>query len=41
MREYPHSRSFDGVRILSQYRGMEAGLHHAEAFCLLREIKNI
>jgi len=39
VREYPHSRSLEGVRILAQYRGLEAGLKYAEAFCLIRGIE--
>jgi len=39
IKDYPHSRSVQGVRILSQYRGLEAGLEHAEAFCLVRKIQ--
>jgi LmbE family N-acetylglucosaminyl deacetylase len=35
-REYPHSRSPEGVRILAQKRGIEAGLEAAEAFTLIR-----
>lgn len=39
MRLFPHSRSFDGVRILAQYRGLESGLSAAEAFHLVRRIE--
>ncbi len=39
IKKYPHPRSPEGVRILSQKRGMESGLEYAEAFMLLREIK--
>lgn len=39
MREYPHSRSEQGVRILAQYRGLESGLRAAEAFRLIRKIQ--
>lgn len=38
MREYPHPRSVEGVRILAEYRGMEVGRKLCEAFCLIREI---
>ncbi|MBU0546247.1 PIG-L family deacetylase [Patescibacteria group bacterium] len=38
MRPYPHSRSLEGVRILAQYRGLEAGIKFAEAFHLERRI---
>ena len=37
MREYPHSRSFDGVRIQAQHRGLESGLKFVEAFRLIRK----
>lgn len=39
IREYPHSRSAEGLKILAQYRGLEAGLKFAEAFHLERSIK--
>ncbi|MFH2001412.1 MAG: PIG-L deacetylase family protein [Planctomycetota bacterium] len=38
MRLHPHSRSLEGVRILAQYRGLEAGVRFAEAFHLERRI---
>lgn len=38
MRPYPHARSLEGVRILAQYRGLEAGCAFAEAFHLERRI---
>lgn len=38
IREYPHSRSSEGVEILARYRGLEAGFEFAEAFCLVRKI---
>lgn len=34
MREYPHPRSVEGIRVLSRMRGMEVGLEAAEAFML-------
>lgn len=37
-RQYPHPRSLEAIRILSQKRGVEAGLKHAEAFMTIREI---
>lgn len=37
MRSYPHSRSLEGVKILAAWRGLEAGMAAAEAFCLIRE----
>lgn len=39
LREYPHSRSLEGVEILSKYRGMESGLKAAEAFQIIRTVK--
>ena len=39
IREYPHSRSIEGIKILAQYRGLEAGLKYAEAFILVRKIE--
>ena len=38
IRDYPHPRSLEGMKILAQKRGLEVGLKFAEAFCLLREI---
>ena len=38
IREYPHPRSAEGLRILAQYRGLESGLKLAEAFCLIKKI---
>lgn len=38
VREYPHPRSVEALRIHTQYRGIQAGLQHAEAFVLIREI---
>jgi N-acetylglucosamine malate deacetylase 1 len=32
MREWPHPRSYKGVEILSNYRGMQSGVPQAEAF---------
>ncbi len=32
IRDFPHSRSEVGIRTLSQYRGMQAGVNYAEAF---------
>lgn len=36
LRKYPHPRSTQGVKILAQYRGMEAGYKYAEAFQVIR-----
>src|SRR6185503_7438626 len=38
MRDYPHSRSLEAIRILAQYRGVKVGLKFAEAFKLVRKI---
>ena len=38
MREYPHPRSLEGVKILAKLRGMAVGADSAEAFELVREI---
>jgi N-acetylglucosamine malate deacetylase 1 len=38
IRDYPHPRSAEGIKILAQYRGLESGLKFAEAFCLVRKI---
>ncbi len=38
IRDYPHPRSVEGIKILAQYRGLESGLEFAEAFCLIRKI---
>lgn len=34
MREFPHPRSLEGIKILAHARGMEVGLNVAEAFCI-------
>lgn len=39
LKEYPHPRSLEGIKILAQKRGMEVGKKYAEAFVLIREIK--
>jgi len=39
IRDYPHSRSVEGIKILAHFRGLQCGLRFAEAFKLLREIK--
>ena len=38
MREYPHPRSYEGVKILAQYRGLAVGRKYVEAFSLGRNI---
>lgn len=39
LRDYPHPRSIEGVRVLAQYRGIEVGLKAAEGFQVIRAIK--
>lgn len=39
LKEYPHPRSQEGIKILAQKRGMEVAKKYAEAFMLVREIK--
>jgi len=36
IRKFPHSRSAEGARCLSQYRGMQIGVNYAEAFYVNR-----
>ena len=38
MREYPHSRSYEAIKILAQYRGFTIGRKYVEAFMLGRTI---
>lgn len=37
MKEFPHPRSAKGIEVLAQKRGMEIGMHAAEAFLSLRD----
>lgn len=39
LRDYPHSRSLEGVEILAKYRGLESGIKFAEAFHVIRIVK--
>lgn len=39
LREYPHIRSLEGLKIKDQMRGMQSGLENAEAFNVVRIIK--
>jgi len=41
LREYPHPRSVEGIKIKAMQRGMEVGLKYAEAFELIRWIENL
>ena len=38
LKKFPHPRSLKGITVLSEKRGMEAGLENAEAFVLVKEI---
>jgi len=38
IRQFPHPRSIEGIRVLAKLRGMEAGLKVAEAFSLALHI---
>lgn len=40
MRTFPHPRSYEGVRLLAQKRGMEVGFRYAEAFEVLRNLRD-
>jgi len=39
IRDYPHPRSIDGIKVLAKKRGLEVGLEFAEAFTLIRAIE--
>lgn len=38
LREYPHPRSLEGLRLLARERGLSVGLEAAECFQLVREL---
>jgi LmbE family N-acetylglucosaminyl deacetylase len=38
LREYPHPRSPEGIKVLAQYRGMQSGYKYAEAFKIIRSL---
>jgi len=38
IKNYPHPRSLESIKILAQKRGIESGLKVAEAFIIIREI---
>ena len=38
LREYPHPRSLEGIKIKAKQRGMEVGFCYAEAFELIRRV---
>lgn len=39
MRDYPHTRSFEGIENLSRLRGNQVGLRQVEAFEIIRKIQ--
>ncbi|MEQ9716419.1 MAG: PIG-L deacetylase family protein [Candidatus Asgardarchaeum sp.] len=39
LREYPHPRSLEGVKLNAKYWGMKVGLKHAEAYKVVRILK--
>lgn len=39
LREYPHPRSLEGVKLNAKYLGMKVGLNYAEAFKTVRIVK--
>ena len=39
LREYPHPRSLEGVKLNAKYWGMKVGLEHAEAYKVVRILK--
>ena len=39
LREFPHPRSIEGIKIKAKQRGMEAGLRYAEAFEVVRDVR--
>jgi len=39
MRDFPHPRSIEGIKILAQKRGMESGCSYAEAFQIIRMLR--
>ncbi len=38
MRDYPHTRSLEAIKVMAQHRGVKVGLKFAEAFQLIRKI---
>jgi len=40
LKDYPHPRSLEAIKVLAQKRGIESGLKLAEAFQIIKEIKN-
>jgi LmbE family N-acetylglucosaminyl deacetylase len=40
LRKYPHPRSLQHIEELAKFRGVRCGLSFAEAFCLVRSVKD-
>ncbi|MFA5317874.1 MAG: PIG-L family deacetylase [Patescibacteria group bacterium] len=40
LRDCPHPRSIEGVKVLAKYRGMEVGYKYAEAFQVIRNLND-
>jgi LmbE family N-acetylglucosaminyl deacetylase len=40
LRKYPHPRSLEGIRILAKKRGLEVGFYYAEAFEVVRILRD-
>lgn len=40
VKQFPHPRSAESIRALAMHRGATVGFHYAEAFMLIRDIKN-
>jgi len=40
MKEYPHSRSLESIRVFSQYWGTRVGKYFAEPFILVRSVRD-
>lgn len=38
MRDFPHPRSYEGVKALAKVRGMTVGVPYAEAFEIIRRV---
>ncbi len=39
LREFPHPRSLEGIKVKASQRGMEVGLKYAEAFEVVRDVR--
>ncbi len=39
LREFPHPRSLEGIKVKATQRGMEVGLKYAEAFEVVRDVR--